>query len=128
MNTGKAPQAAMSITGGTFIGSAVGQANTISHNTIAVGVVASQASLDDLRAAIAAVRDDLIAAAADPAGQADVCYEVGKIEEELAGAEPEGAVVRSRWAQVGKMLGPLAAASGHIAQITNLITKVFDGG
>jgi hypothetical protein len=128
MNTGKPTHASMNITGGTFIGSAVGQHNKVSRNTIVVGSVQSQASLDDLRAAITATRDDLIAAAADPAVQADVRYEIGHIEGELAGEEPNGTVVRSRWAQVNKVLGPLAAASGHLAQITDLITKVFGGG
>lgn len=113
------------VTGGTFIGSAVGQGNKVSHNTITVGDVQVSASIADLRKAIAAASDDLVRAADGPDAQAEVRYEIRKIEQELAEGQPRGAVVRSRWEQVSEVLSPLAAASGIVAQITVLITKVF---
>jgi hypothetical protein len=112
---------------GTFIGSAVGQGNSVSNNTITVGEVHAQASLDELRNAIAATRDDLVGAAEDPDAKAVVRYLVRTIEGELAKDQPRGAEVRSRWDEVSGMLSPLAAASGIVAQITDLITKVFGG-
>lgn len=127
MNSGQQPPGTMNITGGTFIGSAVGYDNKASHNTVTVGGVQAQASLDDLRAVLAAVRNELVGAATSPDMQSDVRYEVRKMEEELAKEKPDGSVVRSRWEQVGAMLGPLAAASGSITQITDLITKIFGG-
>lgn len=127
MNARKPPRGTMNLTGGTFIGSAVGQDNTVSHNTIMVGEVPAPASLEDLRAAIAAAREELVGAAGSPEAQAEVRYEVRKIEDELAEEDPEGPVVRSRWEQVGKVLGSVATASGNIAKITDLVTKVFGG-
>jgi hypothetical protein len=118
----------MTVTGGTFIGSAVGQGNKASHNTITVGGVQKQVSLDDLRSAIAAARDELVRAAEGSDAQTEVRYEIHKIEQELAEEKPQGLIVRSRWEQVVKVLGPLAAASASIAQITELIMKVFGGG
>ncbi len=127
MNTRKPPRETVNISGGTFTASAVGQRNKVTHNTVSVGAVSAQASLDDLRAAVAAAREELVKAATSPNVQAEVGYEVSKIEEELAREEPAGPVVRGRWEQVSKVLGPLAAASGSVAQITELIIKVFGG-
>ncbi|MDQ3763721.1 MAG: hypothetical protein M3460_19530 [Actinomycetota bacterium] len=115
---------------GTFIGSAVGQGstvsnNTISNNTITVGEARTQVSLDELRNAIAATRDDLVGAAEDPDAKAVVRYLIRTIEGELAKDQPRGTEVSSRWDEVSKMLSPLATASGIVAQITGLITKVF---
>jgi hypothetical protein len=126
MNRGKSAHETMTNTG-TFIGSAVGQGNSVSNNTITVGEVHAQASLDELRNAIAATRDDLVGAAEDPDAKAVVRYLVRTIEGELAKDQPRGAEVRSRWDEVSGMLSPLAAASGIVAQITDLITKVFGG-
>jgi hypothetical protein len=115
---------------GTFIGSAVGQSstvsnNTISNNTITVGEARAQVSLGELRNAIAATRDDLVGAAEDPDAKAVVRYLIRTIEGELAKDQPRGTEVGSRWDEVSKMLSPLATASGIVAQITGLITKVF---
>lgn len=113
---------------GTFIGNAtIGSNNKVSHNTITVGGVQGQASLDELRRVIVAARDDLVGAAGGPDAQAEVRYEIRKIEQELSAEEPQGVVVRGRWDQVVTTLGSLAAVSGSIAQITDLITKVFGG-
>lgn len=119
------PPGTMNVTGGTFIGSAIGQGNTVSNNNITVGDVRVHAALDDLRTAIDAARDEIVRTAGNPDAQAEVRYELRKIEQELNEDEPQGAVVRSRWEQVATVLGPLAAASGAIAQITDLITKIF---
>lgn len=119
------PPATTNVTGGTFIGSAIGQGNTVSNNIITVGDVSVPATLDVLRTAIDAARDELVRTAGNPDAQAEVRYELRKIEQELDEQEPQGAVVRSRWEQVAMVLSPLAAASGAIAQITDLITKVF---
>ena len=128
MNRRKPPRATMTVTGGTFIGSALGQSNKVSRNTIAVGSVQPRAPLEDLRKAIATAREKLIGLAGSPETQADVRYEIRKVEEELAADEPERAVVRSRWEQIAKALGPLATTSANIMQITDLITKVFGRG
>ncbi len=117
----------MTVTGGTFIGSAVGQGNKVSDNTITVGEVQTSASVDDLRKAIAAARDELVRAAEDPEAQAVVRYGIRTIEGELAKEQPQGAEVRSRWNLVSEILSPLAAVSGIVAQITDSIVKVFGG-
>lgn len=117
----------MTVTGGMFIGSAVGQGNTVSNNEITIGDVQAPVSVDDLRNAIAAARDELIRAAEDPDSQAVVRYGIRTIEGELAKDQPQGAEVRSRWNLVTEVLNPLAVASGIVAQITDLITKVFGG-
>lgn len=128
MNHGKPAHEKMTNTG-TFIGNAVfGRNNKVNNNTVTVGDVQAPASIDDLRNAIAAARDELVRAAEGPDAQAEVRYEIRKIEQELAEEEPRGVVVHSRWEQVATVLGPLAAASGSVAQITELITKVFSGG
>lgn len=128
MNPGKPAHETMTNTG-TFIGNAVfGRNNKVDNNTITVGDVQASASIDDLRNAIAAARDELVGAAEDPEAQAEVRYEIRKIEQELTEEEPRGVVVRSRWEQVAKVLDPLVVASNSVAQITELITKVFNGG
>lgn len=127
MNHARPARKTMTVTGGTFIGSPVGWNNKVSYNTITVGDVQTSASIADLKKAIASMRDDLVAAAKAVDAQAEVSYEIRKIEQELAGEQPRGAVVRSVWERVSEVLSPLAAASGIIAQITDLITKVFGG-
>jgi hypothetical protein len=128
MNGGKPTHETMTNTG-TFIGNAaIGSNNTVSNNTIRVGdVQASSGSIDDLRSAIEAGRDDLVRAADGPDAQAVLRYLIRTIEDELAKDQPRDAEVRSRWDEVSGMLSPLAAASGIVAQITDLITKVFGG-
>ncbi len=116
------------VTGGTFIGSALGQGNTIRNNKIIIGELSLGDSGDELRRAIAAARDELVRAAPNPALEAEVGYEIRKIEQELSEQEPQGAVVLSRWEQVVGVLSPLAAASDAIAKITDLMAKVFGGG
>lgn len=123
MSPRKPPHETMTFTG-TFIGSAVGKNNEVKNTAINAGDVQAQASVDDLRAAIAAARDELIGAAG-PEASTEVDRRLGQIEDELAEEEPEGPVVRSRWRQVVAMLEPLANASEHIARITDLIAKVF---
>jgi hypothetical protein len=125
MNRSQPSPGTRTVTGGTFIGSAVGQGNTISHNKIVIGEVQTSESLDGLRTAIASARDELVRAAGSLDSQAEVGYEIRKIEQELSEEEPQGAVVLSRWEQVTKLLSPLAAASDAIAKITVLITNVF---
>lgn len=127
MNHGKPAHETMTNTG-TFIGNAVfGRNNKVDNNTITVGDVQASASIDDLRNAIAAARDELVRAAESPDAQAEVRYEIRKIEQELTEEEPRGVVVRNRWEQVAKVLDPLVVASNSVAQITELITKVFSG-
>lgn len=127
MNRGNPMPETMTNTG-TFIGNAaLGTHNTVSNNMITVGDVQVSASIDHLRSVIAGARDDLVRAADGPDTQAVVRHEIRTIEGELAKDQPRGGVIRDRWDQVSEVLGPLATASGIVAQITDLITKVFGG-
>lgn len=128
MNRPEPSPGTTTVTGGTFIGSALGQGNTIRNDKIIIGELSVSDSCDELRRAIAAARDELVRAAPNPAAQAEVGYEIRKIEQELSEQEPQGAVLLSRWEQVLGVLSPLAAASDAIAKITELMTKVFGGG
>ena len=127
MNRGK-PAHGMMMNTGTFIGNAAfGSNNTVSNNTITAGEVQTSVSIDDLRKSIAAARDELVRAVEDPDAQAVVHHEIRAIEGELGKDQPRGPVVHSRWETVSEVLSPLAAASGIVTQITDMIIKVFSG-
>ncbi len=116
------------VTGGTFNGVALGIGRTVQHGAVRVGDVAADEQLDRLRIALGDARDSIVAAAGTEKGRSELAYEVHKIEEELAEPKPDAANVRSRWAQVQKVLDPLAATTKNIAQITNLVTTLFGLG
>ncbi|MGH3914080.1 MAG: hypothetical protein ACRDTC_11845 [Pseudonocardiaceae bacterium] len=91
------------------------------------------ASLEDLQEAIALLRDQLEAAVGsevDETTDGRIQYELETIEEELDEDEPDEAVVRSRWKQVQKLLGPLqhvADIARSTEQIMTLIRALFGG-
>lgn len=116
----------MTVNGGSFYGSAVGAGTNIQAGTTTVSEVRT-VQLNDLRNALAAVREQILAAATTPDGRAVLRYELQQIEEALAGPEPAGQVVHSRWEQVRKAIGPLAVTA-NIAQITALIITLFGRG
>lgn len=117
----------MDMRGATFIGAAFSDHPTVTGNVFNVGTGQPQACLDDLKAAIADARADLVGAASGEA-RTEVDRRLGQIEDELAEeAAAAGPVVRSRWDKVVTVLEPLGTVSGHLAKITELITNVFSG-
>ncbi len=116
----------MTVNGGSFVGSAVGAGTNIQAGTTTVGE-SRTGQLNDLRRTLVGAREQILAAAATPDGRAVLRYELQQIEEALAAPEPEGPVVRSRWEQVRKAIGPLAVTA-NMAQITTLIITLFGRG
>jgi len=116
----------MTVNGGSFFGSAVGAGTNIQAGTTTVSEVRT-GQLNDLRNALVGAREQILAAATTPDGRAVLRYELQQIEEALAVPESAGQVVRSRWEQVRKAIGPLAVTA-NMAQITALIITLFGRG
>ena len=116
----------MTVNGGSFVGSAVGAGTNIQAGTTTVSEVRT-GQLNDLRSALTGAREQILAAATTSDGRTVLRYELQQIEEALAAPEPAGPVVRSRWEQVRKAIGPLAVTA-NIAQITALIITLFGRG
>lgn len=101
-------------------GSAIVSNGTMKNVTIGSPGDADPASLDDLREAIAALREAVEAAGGRDSADGRLRYELQTIEEELDEQEPDGAVIRSRWTKAQQFLGSVAQVSG-IAQSTERI-------
>lgn len=111
-------------------GSAIANNSTMKNVTITPPGEASSTSLDDLREAIASLREEIGVAGGSEAADDRIRYELQTIEEELDEDEPDGAVVHSRWKQVQKLLGPLQGVAGiaqSTQQILTLIRTLFGG-
>lgn len=102
--------------GGSVVGSAIGRRNTVRDSTSSLVHGADGPTIEDLRAAVADLRAQVAEDA--PAGAG---YELDRIAEELAGPEPDAAVVQGRWNQVLRLLEDTSLVS----RVTELITAVF---
>ncbi|MBV9141267.1 MAG: hypothetical protein JO115_10170 [Pseudonocardiales bacterium] len=106
--------------GGSITGSVIGDDNSDINITIAPDVESDSASLDELREAIALLRVQFAAE------DSRVRYELQTIQDELGEDEPDGGMIRSRWKQVLKLLGPLKDLT-TVAQTTTAILALFGG-
>jgi hypothetical protein len=88
------------------------------------------ADLATLRAALAEAGKEIAersAGGADAGAAADAAYEARKMEQELRAEEPDGETVRFRWKSVLAALDGVVAAGGRIAQVSDLVHKLFGG-
>ena len=91
------------------------------------------ADLTILRAALAEIGTQIAeratggSADADAGDPADAAYELRKMDQELAAEEPDGDAVRFRWKSVLAALDGVVAAGGRIAQVSDLVHKLFGG-
>lgn len=108
----------ITVTGGTFTGSAVGIGRTEVHNAGAV-------SVGDLREALRAHHDEIVALGRDDAGRRRVAGHIEQVVEELEAPEPDKDVVRGGWKSVLKVLGTGAAAAEGLTKVTDLVTALF---
>jgi hypothetical protein len=111
----------MTITGGTFTRSAVGVENVHVHN--AGGE--QHLTVDDLRAALAAGRADILDAARDDMARKALASRVDALSEELEADEPDGEIVRGGWKSVRKLLETGAQAAETITKITDMVGALF---
>jgi len=107
-------------------GIAYGDHSQVTGNTFAMGQQAPTATIEQLCSAVAAFRTELLDTAA-PENRPELGRRLGQLEDELADVEPAGPVVLSRWKQVRRLAGPLAA-SASVAQITDMVITLFGGG
>lgn len=119
------------VVGGPMVNSAIGDGNVVRGNRAIGFNRVETAALEDLRQEIVALLTQVETAGGDDATEERIRYELQTIKEELDEDEPEGAVVRSRWKQVQKLLAPLQ----HVATITQsaervltLVHTLFGGG
>lgn len=108
------------VVGGSITGSLIGDGNSNIDITVGPDVESDSASLDELRETIASLRVQFEAA------DSRVQYELQTIQDELGENEPDGEMVRSRWKQVLKLLGPLKDLT-TVAQTTTAILALFGG-
>jgi hypothetical protein len=100
----------------------------VNHGVIYGGDIDQRgADLRALREAVAEARQEIVGQATDPGDRADAEHELGKIERELRGEEPDGPTVRLRWNSVLAVLDGAVAAGGRIAQVSDLVHKLFGG-
>lgn len=126
----------VTVTGGTHIGGATGAGSVDNHARIRVRDVstgtASAPTTDDLQAALLELDRLLAGSGVSTEQRADLAYEVRKIREELASDVPDGAPVRGRWAEIGRVLAPVLGTGTALAEaagkITDLIRAVFPTG
>ena len=123
----------INITGGNFTGGnfAAGDHNRLTAHT---GTQAARATPTDLRDALRAAHDQLVAAGSTPQDRQDIADDLRKILATLESGQPAetaAAPVRNRWTVVQGILGAAAAAGTAIAEttrnITDLIGAVFGG-
>jgi hypothetical protein len=114
------PGNSISITGGTFQGSAIGIGHTHQHGAT-IGAVAGPA---DLRALLAERAPEIVelGPADDRSG---IRHEIDAIDRELGRDEPSGPVVKSRWETVLSVLDSAVKAGSRLSEITDLVHKVF---
>lgn len=108
--------------GAHFHQSAVGpEASVVNHNSaLDIGVVVELRSLlRDLRARLDSAEVDQ---GAGPARE-----ELDLIEDAIAQAPPDLAVVRTRWGRVKTLLSPALTVSADLAQVTSLINDLVSG-
>jgi hypothetical protein len=111
----------ISITGGTFTGSAIGNEQVQVTNTGGV----EQVTVEDLRSSLAEAREEIIGLAEDPDQRSRLRVQVAQVEEELRADEPDGDVVRGGWKRVMRVLDGGAQASESVAKIWQAISSLF---
>lgn len=112
------------VIGGSVIGSAVGDGNTVENITISSTGESGSAALDELREAVALLRVRLEQAGEGESAHPEVWSELPKFEEELDKDEPDQELVRIRWTLVHRLLGALPHVAG-IAQVTDRIITLM---
>jgi hypothetical protein len=111
----------ISITGGTFTGSAIGNEDV--RVTNAQG--AEQMTVGALRSTLAAAREEIIALGEDEQQRAGVRSGIEQVEEELSTEHPDGDVVRGGWKRVMRVLEGGAQASESVAKTWQAISSLF---
>ena len=110
----------VTVTGGTFTGSAIGNGRVEVHN----GPV-SQVTVGDLREALRAHHDEIVALGRDESERRRVAGRIEQVVEELEAPAPDADVVRGGWKSVLKVLGAGAAAAEGLTKVTDLVTALF---
>lgn len=111
----------ISITGGTFAGSAIGNEHVQVTNTSGV----EQVTIEVLRSSLAVAREEIVGLAADPTQRSRLRAQIAQVEEELRVDEPDGDVVRGGWKRVMRMLDGGAQAAESVAKIWQAISSLF---
>jgi uncharacterized protein YfaP (DUF2135 family) len=111
----------ITVTGGTFTGSALSNEHAEVHITGPVSPV----TVGDLREALQAYRDDIVALGHDDAARARVAGRIEQVAEELETTEPDADVVRGGWKSILKTLDASARAAESLTKVTELVTALF---
>jgi hypothetical protein len=111
----------ITIAGGTFTGSAVSAEHAEVHNAGPV----SQVTVGDLREALRAYRDEIVALGRDDAERTRVAGRIEQVVEELEAPEPDADVVRGGWKSVLKALDAGARTAESLTKVTDLVTALF---
>lgn len=111
----------ITVSGGTFTGSAVSTEHAEVHNAGPV----SSITVDDLRDALRAYRDEIVALGRDDVERTRVDGRIEQVLEELEAPEPDSDVVRGGWKSVLRALDAGAGAAESLTKVTDLVTTLF---
>jgi hypothetical protein len=111
----------VTISGGTFTGSAIGNENV--QVTSVHG--AEEVTVGGLRATLADARAEIVALGEDARQRARLRSGIDQVEEELRTEQPDGDVVRGSWKRVLRLLDAAGQASESVARIGQAITSLF---
>jgi hypothetical protein len=110
----------ITITGGTFTGSAVGVGEVRVTNA-----GPSTTTIGDLQGLLTAERARLVGAAPTPEAGEKVSSAVEALEDELASSEPDGETVRGTWKRIQKLIDGGASVAGSVAKISEAVGTIF---
>lgn len=111
----------VNISGGNFDRNNI----TAGNNTTATsGGSALPPTVEDLSRTLRDAQGAIVAAGTSPEKKAELAEELRKIIQSLDSGHPDAAPVRSRWALIRSVLGPVTAAGTALADVTGNITDM----
>ena len=117
----------VNISGGNFDRSNIIAGNNTTASTS--GGSALPPTVEDLSRTLHDAQGVIVAAGTSPEKKAELADELHKILQSLDSEHPDAAPVRSRWALIQSVLGPVTAAGTALADvtgnITNMVTALF---
>ena len=112
----------VNISGGNFDRSNIIAGNNTTASTS--GGSALPPTVEDLSRTLHDAQGVIVAAGTSPEKKAELADELHKILQSLDSEHPDAAPVRSRWALIQSVLGPVTAAGTALADVTGNITDM----
>ncbi len=112
----------VNISGGKIDHSNITAGNNTTANTYRGS--ARSPTVEDLSRTLRDAHGDIVAAGTSQKKKKELAEELREILQSLDSGHPEAVPVRSRWARIQRVLGPVTVAGSVLAEVTGNITKM----